>query len=105
MTLKAPNWCENAIPGANGWEDPNTGEVFASTKFTEDQIAEFYGKAAPAAPQPAAQMLQEAPAHLSIDSMSKIQLEALGRQHGIELDRRQSKKSLIEKMRDFTAPK
>jgi hypothetical protein len=105
MTIKAPNWCEHAIPGANGWEDPDTGEVFASTKFTPEQVAEFYGKAAPAAPEPVVQMLQEAPAHSSIDSMSKLQLEALGRQHGIELDRRQSKKSLLEKMKVITAPK
>lgn len=105
MTIKAPNWCEDAIPGVNGWEDPNTGEVYASTKFTPEQVVEFYGVVTPAAPEPVVEMLQEAPAHSSIDSMSKLQLEALGRQHGIELDRRQSKKSLLERMKVITTPK
>ena len=26
----APAWCENAIPTANGWEDPDTGELYVS---------------------------------------------------------------------------
>ena len=30
MTIKAPAWCENAVPTANGWEDPDTGELYAS---------------------------------------------------------------------------
>ena len=28
MTIKAPNWCSNAIPTARGWEDPVTGEIW-----------------------------------------------------------------------------
>jgi hypothetical protein len=33
--------------------------------------------------------------------MTKVQLESLGRQHGIELDRRKSKKTLVETMKDL----
>mgnify|MGYP003649578616 CR=1 FL=1 len=32
--------------------------------------------------------------------MTKVQLEALGRQHGIELDRRLHKETLIEQISD-----
>jgi hypothetical protein len=94
MTIKAPAWCENAVPTANGWEDPQTGELYKSGGFTPDQIAEFHGSA----PAPAPQMLAEAPVgNKSLDEMTKTELEALGRQHGVELDRRESKQTLVEK--------
>ena len=102
MAIKAPNWCEHAIPGLNGWEDPDTGEVFASTKFTDAERAEFFGKAAPA-PKPAAVVEPAVIDDLAV--MTKKELEELGREHGVELDRRKSKYSLIQKMRDITAPK
>ena len=35
-----------------------------------------------------------------LDSMSKIELEALGREHGIELDRRKNKADLIEELKE-----
>ena len=34
-----------------------------------------------------------------LEAMTKSELELLGREHGVELDRRKSKKSLIETMR------
>lgn len=108
MALKAPNWCEHAIPGLNGWEDPDTGEVFASTKFTEEDLAEYWGTAPKAAPEPEETIISgytvsKVPSNL--ESMSKKQLEELGREYGVELDRRQSKPSLIQKMKEITAPK
>jgi len=41
------------------------------------------------------------PAHTeeSLDGMTKRELEDLGREHGIELDRRKSKKVLVEQMK------
>jgi hypothetical protein len=33
--------------------------------------------------------------------MTKLELEALGRQHGIELDRREKKATLIERMKSL----
>lgn len=117
MTIKAPAWCENAIPTSNGWTDPQTGEVYASGRFTVEQIAEFHGQpapqvltevgSAPTAPRnnfvktPVVQTLTEAPVGgKSLDEMTKIELEALGRTHGIELDRRSSKTTLVEQMND-----
>lgn len=48
------------------------------------------------------QMLNEAPANdKSLDEMTKLELEALGRQHGIELDRREKKATLIERMKSL----
>ena len=44
-------------------------------------------------------MLTEAPVAGDLDSMTKVQLEALGRQNGIELDRRKGKKTLIDSVK------
>lgn len=102
MTIKAPAWCENAIPTARGWEDPDTGELYASGGFTQEQIDEFFGvkQVAEIIEAPAdVQTLTEAPiGDKSLDEMSKVELEALGRQHGVELDRRKKKSTLVERM-------
>jgi hypothetical protein len=105
--IKAPKWCSHAIPTARGWEDPNTGEVFASSKFTPEQISDFYGygdieevSTAQVVEMPS--FLTEAPvANRSLDEMTKVELEALGRQNGIELDRREKKSTLVERMSDL----
>ena len=107
--IQAPAWCEHAVPTKNGWEDPTTGELFKSGGFTPEQIAEWHGDLPePASPPPsleerrAASMLTEAPVgNRSLDEMTKVELEALGRQHGIELDRRKNKKVLVETMKDL----
>jgi len=107
--IQVPSWCENAIPTYRGWEDPQTGELFVSSGFTPEQIAEWHGDLPePASPPPsleerrAASMLTEAPVgNRSLDEMTKVELEALGRQHGIELDRRKNKKVLVETMKDL----
>ena len=107
--LQAPAWCENAVPTQNGWEDPITGELYASGGFTQAQIDEFYGNLHVQAeaewnqlnevPTSTVETLIEAPVHeKSLEEMSKIELEALGRQHGIELDRRKNKTTLISRV-------
>ena len=35
-----------------------------------------------------------------LESMTKVELEALGREHGIELDRRKNKSDLIEELKE-----
>jgi len=105
--LEAPGWCSHAIPTYRGWEDPQTGELFASRGFTQSQIDEFHGKkeevlieVAPVIEEEPIEVLTEAPAnHKPLEKMTKIQLESLGRQHGVELDRRKNKKSLVATMK------
>lgn len=111
MTIKAPAWCENAVPTLNGWEDPDTGELYVSSGFTQEQIDEFHG-IAPKKPEvltevprndfvkTPVQTLTEAPiGDKSLDEMTKVELEALGRTHGIELDRREKKETLVGKVK------
>ena len=51
-------------------------------------------------PEPVVQTLTEAPVgNKSLDEMTKLELEALGRTHGVELDRRKNKQTLVEKVK------
>ena len=108
--IQTPPWCENAIPTHRGWEDPETGELYVSGGFTPEQIAVWHGDLPePDSPPPSLEqrraevgleMLTEAPANnVALEKMTKLQLESLGRQHGVELDRRKNKKSLVAKMK------
>lgn len=114
--IKPPSWAKNAIPTPAGWRDPRSNELLKSQKISQDQIDSYLGvaekKSKPKkgiaaekveeviAPQPAPTQLNEAPVnHKSLDEMTKIELEATGRQHGIELDRRKSKGVLVEELK------
>lgn len=104
MAIKAPGWCAHAVPTSKGWEDPDTGELFVSRKFAQADIDAFHGKVAKPkpAPKPAPVVeeevvVEEAP--LDLDSMTKLELEAVGREHGVELDRREKKASLLDKVK------
>lgn len=118
MAIKPPGWCANAIPGPNGWTNPNTGEVYASARFTQAQIDEFYGNTAAVDTAAIDQAIhddiqngkieaaiaayEQVETDMPIDdleSMTKAELEEIGREYGVELDRRKSKKSLVETMR------
>ena len=49
-----------------------------------------------------AQVLTEAPVNnKNLESMTKLELEALGRQYGVELDRRYTKSRLIEQLKEY----
>lgn len=92
--ITAPGWCSDAVPTVRGWEDPNTGELLVSRRFTQEQIDEFNGVGK-------VQTLTEAPvANRDLGDMNKRELEELGRQHGIELDRRLKKDTLVEQLSD-----
>lgn len=106
MAIKAPGWCAQAVPTSKGWEDPNTGELFVSRKFAQADIDAFHGKVAKPAPAPKpAPVVEELTEYefeeetLDLDSMTKLELEAVGREHGVELDRREKKSSLLSKIK------
>lgn len=107
MAISPPGWAKDATPTARGWVSPN-GELLKSQRISEADIAEWNGAAPAAAPIPEAivevpiqeaEMLNEAAPTKSLEDMTKRELEAFGRsEYGIELDRRQSKESLIEEL-------
>ena len=103
MAIKAPGWCAQAVPTLKGWEDPNSGELFVSRKFAQADIDAFHGKVAKPAPAPkpapvVEEVVVEEPS-LDLDAMTKVELEAVGREHGVELDRREKKSFLLSKIK------
>lgn len=123
MAIKPPNWCRGAIPELNrGWVDPGTNELLVSSRFTQAQIDEFFGmpsfediqdmnqegkiQAAMIASGFVEEENDDVIADLnddgvidSLEAMTKAELESLGRENGVELDRRKSKAKLIETLR------
>jgi len=112
--IKPPSWAKNAVPTPQGWRDPRTNELLKSQNFSQEQINDYLGvtekkpkfKKSPVAetveaPKPQPVQLNEAPANnKSLDDMSKLELESLGREHGIELDRRKAKADLVEELKE-----
>ena len=89
MTIKAPAWCSDAVPTANGWEDPNTGEVYVSARFTQEQLDEYNDAQNPKPKRTRkAQVLREAPVNnAALEDMSEDDLDALSEQSGVEVEK------------------
>ena len=92
--IQKPGWLEEAIAKPDGYYTVK-GEKLKGADLSPEHIAEWNGTAAPEPEQ-----LNEAPSAKSLDDMSKKELEDLGRQHGIELDRRKKKDDLIEELNE-----
>ena len=112
MAITPPNFKKDAIPTPQGWRDPRTNELLVSRPISKAQIDEYLGVDIP---KPEVQVLKEAPTTVEevkselmtednlpseLESMTKIELEAMGREHGIELDRRKNKTDLIEELKE-----
>tara|TARA_B100001057_G_scaffold49542_1_gene44131 strand:+ start:188 stop:508 length:321 start_codon:yes stop_codon:yes gene_type:complete len=104
MAITPPNFKKDAIPTPQGWRDPRTNELLVSRPISKAQIDEYLDV------KPEVQVLKEAPTTVEeakdelmeddLESMTKIELEAMGREHGIELDRRKNKTDLIEELKE-----
>ena len=121
MAIRPPAWCAGAVPERNkGWVDPNSGELLVSSRFTQAQIDEFYGipsieevqvvheeVTAPVEPTVVdedewqAEDLNQDGTVDELESMTKKELETLGREHGVELDRRKTRSTLVSQMRNL----
>jgi len=119
MAIKPPAWCVGAVPEMNrGWVDPNSNELLVSSRFSQAQIDDYYGVPSFQDIQDMNQegKIQAEMAQLAqqgwlpedvnqdgvideLESMTKKQLEDLGREHGVELDRRKSRSALVKTMR------
>jgi len=109
MAITPPNFQKDAVPTPSGWRHPRTNELLVSRKITSQEIDEFYNV------KPKVSMLKEAPTTIEeateelmvdnswpseLESMTKLELEALGREHGIQLDRKKKKKDLIQELKE-----
>ena len=105
MAISPPNFQKDAIPTPQGWRHPRTNELLVSRKISSEDINEYYGV------KPQVTMLKESPTTFEeakdeliteddLESKTKLELEAIGREHGIELDRRKNKSDLIEELKE-----
>tara|TARA_Y100000022_G_scaffold80288_1_gene69177 strand:- start:86 stop:415 length:330 start_codon:yes stop_codon:yes gene_type:complete len=106
--IKPPSWKKDAVPTAKGWRHPKTGELLLPKKLSEADIAEYMGTAVTLteAPTNAQEHAQEHVEPIEVDEddledMTKLELEELGREHGVELDRRQKKSTLVGKVKNL----
>lgn len=126
--IKAPKWCSDAVPvTSKGWVSPS-GELMASSRFTQAQVDEWHnaqntevtieediqeaimdinteGKIQASMASYAAvakdAMSYDHTDEEDLEAMTKLELELLGREHGVELDRRKTKATLVEEMKDL----
>ena len=116
MAITPPAFQKDAVHSLKGWHHPKTNELLKSTRHTQAQIDEFNGLAvAPVVhtpmPTPVVDTVEESAAPVvdtveesadyELASMSKTDLENLGREHGVELDRRLSKSKLRDQVSDL----
>ena len=88
--MKKAGWLKKGIATPNGIVTP-AGEVLKRRRMTLEQINEWNNTAV----EVVADVAPAEPEDVDLDSMTKVELEELGRDHGIELDRREKKSSLI----------
>ena len=106
--IKAPAFQKDAIPPTRGWTHPRTGELLVSRPHSQAQVDEYLGITAEPQVAPVVEVVEEIETDMPIEEeeeqselefMTKLELEAMGREHGIELDRREKKSSLIDQLR------
>ena len=107
MAISPPNFKKDAIPTPQGWRDPRTNELLVSRPISQTQIDEYLNvetktevKVLKESPTTAEEAEAELMGEDELEGMTKIELEALGREHGIELDRRKNKADLIEELKE-----
>lgn len=98
-------YLDNAVATTRGWMHPKTGELLKSQRMSQGE-ADVHNGVVPVVEEvkveEVVQQLNEAPANnKSLEEMNKVELEALGRTKGVELDRRQSKSSLLGQMKSL----
>lgn len=125
--VQKPGWLADSIAHPDGYYTAD-GEKLKGVMLTPQQVDDWNSdapmeapvkvKAAPApmeTPAPATamstaeaqdlgkvEMLTEAPTDMNdLENMSKRELEDLGREHGVELDRREKKSTLIEQIKSI----
>lgn len=97
--VNKPGWLEDSVARHDGYYSLK-GEKLKGEILSPEQIAEWNGEAANVNAAPEPEVLLEAPVTTDdFESMNKRELEQVGRAHGIELDRREKKSSLIEQLK------
>ena len=91
----------DCVPTMRGWARED-GRIMVRWNFTQEEIDEWHAAQggqmlteADPAPEPTLETLNEG----DLEGMTKVELEELGRENGVELDRRKNKSTLINTMK------
>lgn len=116
MAITPPSWRPDAIPSKKGWRDPNTNGLLLEQQITREEIDEYLGVTAQpvvAEPEPVVDITSDVEEMIEdmqtpgalidaqradLNKLTKDQLEELGREHGIELDRRFLKSKMVDQL-------
>lgn len=105
MAIKPPAWAKGAHPTTSGWMKGR--ELLVAKTISQADIDEWngtLGQPVPIAPTPTPRPEPEPVVEedfSEIENMSKRELEEFARTKGVELDRRQSKRSLLNIVKDI----
>jgi len=102
--VSKPGWLKDSIAKEDGYYTADGSEKLKSRRLTSEEIAEWNGTASQpevlieAEPSPGVEttLIEAEP---ELDDLTKKELEELGREYGVELDRREKKTTLVEKLK------
>ena len=100
MQVNKDQWPEGTTVDLEGYYSPE-GEMLNSEPHTQEFVDAWNGVVTPAESTMVGyeDVIEEAVANIVTEKSSKAEMEIEARKHGIELDRRQSKKSLWGKLK------
>ena len=97
--MKKAGWLKNGIATEHGIVD-SKGTMLKRGKMTTHAIHAWNGISPVVAPAPApAPVVEEEEVDVEIEDLTKGELEELARTYGVELDKRESKASLLSSVK------
>jgi len=98
MAITPPAFQKDAVPSLKGWHHPKTNELLKSQRISQAEIDEFNGVLVE--PEAEEEIVIDSTNDIpdELEAMTKRELEAYAREHGVELDRRLSRKKLLNEV-------
>ena len=89
---------EGTVAHLDGFKGPN-GEVLLGVEFTQEEVDSWNGTSSDLPATGASATSSASPELTVTEKSTKAEMEAEGRKHGIELDRRKNKKTLWNQLK------
>ena len=89
---------EGTTAALDGFKGPN-GEVLVAVEFTQEEVDSWNGTSSDLPATGASATSSASPEIKVTEKSTKAEMEAEGRKHGIELDRRKNKKTLWNQLK------
>ena len=93
---------EGTVATLDGFKGPH-GEVLLGVEFTQEEVDSWNGKSSDLPATGASATSSASPELTVTEKSTKAEMEAEGRKHGIELDRRKNKKTLWNQLKQVVS--